>query len=60
MHIVDGIGDVKGLVRDETSRRARAATRWPSSPARASRQYTCYDRDIAARAQVWLHEEAPK
>jgi choline-sulfatase len=22
--------------------------------------YTVYDRDIAARAQVWLHEEAPK
>ena len=22
--------------------------------------YTVYDRDIAARAQIWLHEEAPQ
>jgi len=59
MHIVDGIGDVKGLVReniptrkggDKMARRAR--------PGESS--YTVYDRDIASRAQIWLHEEAPK
>mgnify|MGYP000190326061 CR=1 FL=1 len=22
--------------------------------------YTAYDREIASRAQIWLHEEAPK
>ena len=60
MHIVDGIGDVKGLVRERHSRRARAATRWRKRAGPGESPYTVYDRDIASRAQIWLHEEAPK
>ena len=59
MHVVDGIGDVKGLVRQDIPRRngydklARLAGPGESP-------YTRYDRDIAARAQAWLREEAPR
>lgn len=59
MHVKDGIGDVLGFIRDELPLRdmswkmARFAGCGESS-------YTHYDREIAARAQVWLHEEAPK
>ena len=60
MHIVDGKGDLMGLVRATTCRSAARPTRWRRWPARASRVYTQYDRDIAARAQIWLREEAPQ
>jgi len=59
MHVVDGIGDVKGLVRRDIPRRngydklARLAGPGESP-------YTRYDREIAARAQAWLREEAPR
>jgi choline-sulfatase len=42
------------------SRCARAATRWPGWPVPGESHYTVYDRDIAARAQVWLHEAAKR
>jgi choline-sulfatase len=59
MHVVEGIGDVKGLVRRDIPRRngydklARLAGPGESP-------YTRYDRDIALRAQLWLREEAPR
>jgi choline-sulfatase len=59
MHIVDGIGDVKGLVRENIPKRKggdKIAHR--AGPGESS--YVAYDRNIASRAQIWLHEEAPK
>jgi choline-sulfatase len=59
MHIIDGIGDVKGLVRDNIPRR-KGGEKMAKLAGPGESTYTVYDRDIAARAQVWLHEEAPK
>ena len=60
MHIVDGIGDVKGLIRDRHSEAQGRRQDGAARPGRANPPYTGYDRDIASRAQIWLHEEAPK
>ena len=59
MHIVDGIGDVKGLVRENIPKR-KGGDKMAKRAGPGESSYTAYDRDIAARAQVWLHEEAPK
>jgi len=59
MHIVDGVGDVKGLVRDDIPKR-KGGDKMARRAGPGESPYTVYDRDIAARAQVWLHEEAPK
>ena len=56
MHVVDGIGDVKGLVRENVPRR-RGYDKLAKLAGPGESPYTRYDRDIAARAQVWLHEE---
>ena len=57
MHVVDGKGDLIGLLRDPLAPRGHAkklaATAGPGEST-----YTFYDREIAARAQVWLHEKA--
>lgn len=56
MHVLDAVGDAKGLVRENIPRRngydklARLAGPGESP-------YTRYDRDIAARAQRWLRED---
>ena len=59
MHIVEGIGDVKGLVRENIPRR-KGGDKMAKRAGPGESTYTVYDRDIAARAQVWLHDEAPK
>jgi choline-sulfatase len=59
MHIIDGIGDVKGLVRENIPKR-KGGDKMARLAGPGESSYTAYDRDIAARAQVWLHEEAPK
>jgi choline-sulfatase len=59
MHIIDGIGDVKGLVRDNIPKR-KGGEKMAKLAGPGESTYTVYDRDIAARAQIWLHEEAPK
>jgi len=59
MHIVDGIGDVKGLVRDDIPKR-KGGDKMAKRAGPGESPYTAYDRDIAARAQIWLHEEASK
>jgi choline-sulfatase len=59
MHIVEGIGDVKGLVREDIPKR-KGGDKMARRAGPGESSYTAYDRDIAARAQVWLHEEAPK
>jgi choline-sulfatase len=57
MHVVEGKGDLIGLLRDPLAPRGHAkklaATAGPGEST-----YTAYDREIAAQAQVWLHEEA--
>ncbi len=59
MHIIDGIGDVKGLVRENIPTR-KGGDKMAKRAGPGESAYTIYDRDIAARAQIWLHEEAPK
>jgi choline-sulfatase len=57
MHIIDGIGDVKGLVRDNIPKR-KGGDKMAKLAGPGESTYTHYDREIAARAQVWLHEDA--
>lgn len=57
MHVVDGVGDVKGLIRDDIPVR-RGGDKMAHRAGPGESPYTVYDREIAARAQVWLHEEA--
>ncbi|AKH19790.1 sulfatase-like hydrolase/transferase [Sedimenticola thiotaurini] len=57
LHVLDGKGDLMGLVRDDLPVRGNA---WKmarlAGPGESS--YTLYDREIAARAQIWLQEAA--
>lgn len=59
MHIIDGIGDVKGLVRENIPMR-KGGEKMAKLAGPGESPYTVYDRDIASRAQVWLHEAAAK
>lgn len=59
MHVVEGLGDIKGLVRENIPRR-NGYDKLAKLAGPGESPYTRYDRDIAARAQVWLHEEAPR
>jgi choline-sulfatase len=59
MHIVNGVGDLLGLIRDALPVRAGAKKLGPEAGPGES-EYTKYDRDIAAHAQQWLAHEAPK
>ena len=59
MHIVEGKGDLMGLVRDNMPVR-KGAYKMAGMAGPGESSYTFYDREIAARAQVWLHDEAPK
>lgn len=59
MNIIEGKGDLMGLVRTDLPARGLA---WKiaklAGPGETS--YTFYDREIATKAQIWLREEAPK
>lgn len=57
MHIIDGIGDIKGLVRDDIPKR-KGGEKMAKLAGPGESTYTVYDREIASRAQIWLHEEA--
>ncbi len=59
MHIVAGVGDLLGLIRDELPRRPGSAKLGPEA-ARGESEYTHYDRSVAAETVRWLEEEAPK
>ncbi|SIN76457.1 sulfatase-like hydrolase/transferase [Vannielia litorea] len=59
MQVVDGIGDVLGLVRDRTVKRG-AADKMAGMAGPGESTYTRYDRDISARTQIFLREEAHK
>ena len=58
MHIVDGEGDLLGLIRDRDMPRRGGAYKMARLAGPGESMYTTYDRDITARAAVWLREEA--
>lgn len=59
LHIVNGVGDLLGLIRDELPVRAGSRKLGPEAGPGES-EYTRYDREIAAAACHWLEHEAPK
>ena len=60
MHIIEGKGDLLGLIRDEDMPKRAGAWKMAKLAGPGESLYTRYDRDIAARAQTWLYEEAPR
>src|SRR3954471_1085032 len=58
LHIVNGMGDLLGLIRDELPRRAGSANLGPEA-GRGESEYTRYDRAIADETARWLRKEAP-
>ena len=60
MHIIDGKGDLLGLIRDDEMPRRAGAYKMAKLAGPGESMYTTYDREITARAQVWLREEAAK
>ncbi|MGD9868072.1 MAG: sulfatase-like hydrolase/transferase [Hyphomicrobiales bacterium] len=60
MHIIDGEGDLLGLIRDEDMPKRGGSYKMAKLAGPGESMYTTYDRDITARAQVWLREEAQK
>ncbi|MBI3068178.1 MAG: sulfatase-like hydrolase/transferase [Betaproteobacteria bacterium] len=58
LHVVDGVGDLLGLIRDELPRRPGSARLGPEA-GRGESEYTRYDRAIADAACKWLKREAP-
>jgi choline-sulfatase len=58
MHVVDGKGDLLALIRDETAPPRKGAAKLAATAGPGESDYTRYDRDIAADAQIWLHEQA--
>lgn len=59
LHIVNGIGDLLGLVRDELPRRPGSLKLGPEAGPGES-EYTNYDRAIAEETVKWLRQSAPK
>jgi choline-sulfatase len=59
MHVIEGKGDLMGLVRDNLPRRG-GSWKMAGMAGPGESPYTFYDRDIAARAQIWLREQAPQ
>lgn len=57
MHILEGKGDLMGLVRSELPVR-KGAYKMAHYAGPGESTYTFYDREITARAQVWLREAA--
>ena len=60
MHIVEGKGDLMGLVRDDDMPVRKGAYKMAQMAGPGESPYTYYDREIAARAQVWLREQAQR
>lgn len=59
MHIIEGKGDLMGLVRDDLPRRG-GAKKMAAMAGPGESPYTFYDKEICSRAQVWLREEGHK
>ena len=60
MNIVDGKGDLYGLLRGNDMPVRSDGKKLAGLAGPGESEYTWYDREITARAQVWLREEAPK
>lgn len=60
MNVVDGKGDLYGLLRGENMPVRTDGKKMAGLAGPGESEYTWYDREITARAQVWLREEAPK
>jgi choline-sulfatase len=60
MQITNGTGDVTLLIRDPSDVRAGAAKKLLRQAGPGESDYTIYDRQVAAAAQVWLRETATK
>lgn len=58
MHVVEGKGDLLALIRDETAPARKGAAKLAATAGPGESDYTRYDRDITAAAQVWLRERA--
>ncbi len=58
MHVVDGKGDLLALIRDETAPPRKGAAKMRAAAGPGESDYTRYDRDITAAAQIWLRERA--
>ena len=59
MHVIEAKGDLMGLVRDDLPIR-KGAWKVAGMAGPGESSYTRYDRDTAARAQIWLQDVAPK
>jgi choline-sulfatase len=59
MHIIEGKGDLMGLVREDQPRRG-GATKMAAMAGPGESPYTFYDKDICSRAQVWLREQGSR
>ena len=59
MHIIEGKGDLMGLVREDLPRRG-GAKKMAAMAGPGESPYTFYDKEICSRAQVWLREEGLK
>ena len=59
LHIVNGVGDLLGLIRDELPRRPGSLKLGPEA-GRGESEYTHYDRSIADETVKWLRHSAPK
>jgi choline-sulfatase len=57
LHVVDGIGDLLGLIRDDMPER-QAALKLAEEAGPGPSSYQRYDADIAARAVDWLRNRA--
>ncbi|OZI60535.1 sulfatase-like hydrolase/transferase [Bordetella genomosp. 11] len=59
MHILEGKGDLMGLIRDDLPRRG-GAKKMAAMAGPGETPYTFYDREICSRAQVWLREQGTR
>lgn len=59
MHILEGKGDLMGLIRSDLPRRG-GARKMAAMAGPGETPYTFYDREICSRAQVWLREHGTR
>lgn len=59
MHVVDGTGDLLGLIRDGLPRRNKGLN-YVKEAGGGESTYTRYDREILGESLRWLKEEAPR
>jgi choline-sulfatase len=57
MHIANGVGDLMGSIRPNLPERTQSR-KYSELVGPGETEYTVYDRDISAKASVWLRERA--